>query len=70
MLDDYDASVLYTLRWLMEWTEDIDACVDKVRHAKREAQPLSIGYLGNIVDIWYNNIRGEFLTHCFCWCCV
>eukprot|EP00762_Andalucia_godoyi_P001256 ANDGO_04792.mRNA.1 putative urocanate hydratase len=39
--------------WLEEIIEaDVHALVERIRKAKDEARPASIGFLGNIVDVW------------------
>jgi urocanate hydratase len=38
--------------WLMEWTDNLDSCIDRVKQARRNKEVVSIGYLGNIVDLW------------------
>lgn len=38
--------------WLMEVEEDLDRLMLRIEKARREKKPLSIGYLGNIVDLW------------------
>ncbi|KAG9332537.1 hypothetical protein JZ751_014635 [Albula glossodonta] len=38
--------------WLMEITNDLDQCIQKIREAKTSKTPLSLGYHGNIVDLW------------------
>jgi urocanate hydratase len=38
--------------WLMEVATDLDAVLRRVEQARRAAEPLSLGYLGNIVDLW------------------
>jgi urocanate hydratase len=38
--------------WLMEVEEDLDRLLLRIEKARREKKPLSIGYLGNIVDLW------------------
>ncbi|CAB1315045.1 unnamed protein product [Coregonus sp. 'balchen'] len=38
--------------WLMEVTSDIEHCIQRIREAKRSKTPLSLGYHGNIVDLW------------------
>ncbi|MCK5786172.1 MAG: urocanate hydratase [Candidatus Sabulitectum sp.] len=38
--------------WLQEVEEDLDNVILRIKKAKEEAKPLSLGYLGNIVDLW------------------
>ena len=38
--------------WLQEAEADLDAVLSRIERARRESQPLSLGYLGNVVDLW------------------
>ena len=38
--------------WLQEIEEDLDKVIARIRQARQTAKPLSLGYLGNIVDLW------------------
>jgi urocanate hydratase len=38
--------------WLDEVVEDLDTLLRRIEEARREKLPVSIGYLGNIVDLW------------------
>jgi len=38
--------------WLQETEDDLDAVVTRIKRAKKEGKPLSLGFLGNIVDLW------------------
>lgn len=38
--------------WLMEAESDLDKVLSRVERAVRDKQPLSLGYLGNVVDLW------------------
>ncbi|NIM01321.1 MAG: urocanate hydratase [Acidobacteria bacterium] len=38
--------------WLQEVATDLDAVLDRVKRARKERTPLSLGYLGNVVDLW------------------
>ncbi|KAM4651527.1 urocanate hydratase [Discoglossus pictus] len=38
--------------WLMEITSCLDECVQRIRKAKKDKSTLSLGYHGNIVDLW------------------
>jgi len=51
----------------MEWTDDLDKCIRRVREAKKQKIALSLGYLGNIVDLWERFVKelddtGELLV--------
>ncbi|MCD6589028.1 MAG: urocanate hydratase [Candidatus Fermentibacteraceae bacterium] len=38
--------------WLQDIEEDLDKVITRIKAAKQEARPLSLGYLGNVVDLW------------------
>ena len=38
--------------WLDEYEEDLDKLLSRIDRAVAERKPVSIGYLGNIVDLW------------------
>ncbi|TRY55002.1 hypothetical protein DNTS_020746 [Danionella cerebrum] len=38
--------------WLMEVTSDLNQCIQRIREARRAKIALSLGYHGNIVDLW------------------
>jgi urocanate hydratase len=38
--------------WLMEVEENLDAVLRRIEAARKSGQALSLGYLGNIVDLW------------------
>ncbi|KAG8435897.1 hypothetical protein GDO86_007116 [Hymenochirus boettgeri] len=38
--------------WLMEVTSSLDDCIQRIRKAKKNKETLSLGYNGNIVDLW------------------
>jgi len=38
--------------WLEETETDLDRVVDRIGRARKEGKPLSLGYLGNVVDLW------------------
>ena len=38
--------------WLMEVEDDLDKLLARIESAKRNREAVSIGYLGNIVDLW------------------
>lgn len=38
--------------WLMEVTNSLDGCIQRIRKAKKDKEMLSLGYHGNIVDLW------------------
>jgi urocanate hydratase len=38
--------------WLEEHEADLDKVLARVERARRERKPLSLGYLGNVVDLW------------------
>ena len=38
--------------WLVEKVHDLDTLVVRIREAKKDKKATSIGYLGNVVDVW------------------
>ena len=38
--------------WLHELYEDLDKAIDRALEAQKKREPVSIGYLGNVVDLW------------------
>jgi urocanate hydratase len=38
--------------WLQEVETDLDAVLSRMEKAKAAGEPLSLGYLGNVVDLW------------------
>jgi urocanate hydratase len=38
--------------WLQEVATDLDAVLSRIEQARKDKTPLSLGYLGNIVDLW------------------
>src|SRR5690606_15968892 len=38
--------------WIHEVIEDLDLLVDRVKKAQANKEIVSIGYLGNVVDVW------------------
>ncbi|XP_037659373.1 urocanate hydratase isoform X2 [Choloepus didactylus] len=38
--------------WLMEVTSSLDHCIARLREARKKKEVLSLGYHGNVVDLW------------------
>jgi len=38
--------------WLDEYEEDLDKLLLRIERARQEKKPVSLGYLGNVVDLW------------------
>lgn len=38
--------------WLMEVTDSLDHCIARLREARKKKEVLSLGYHGNVVDLW------------------
>ncbi|XP_024619168.1 urocanate hydratase [Neophocaena asiaeorientalis asiaeorientalis] len=38
--------------WLMEVTDSLDRCIERLREARKRKEALSLGYHGNVVDLW------------------
>ena len=43
----------YNQGWLEEYTNDLDELMAKLRQYRRQNKVTSLGYHGNIVDLWY-----------------
>uniref|UniRef100_A0AAZ3R1X4 Urocanate hydratase n=1 Tax=Oncorhynchus tshawytscha TaxID=74940 RepID=A0AAZ3R1X4_ONCTS len=52
MVDEVPLRKRHEQGWLMEVTSDIEHCIQRIREAKRSKAPLSLGYHGNVVDLW------------------
>ncbi|XP_035865283.1 urocanate hydratase isoform X4 [Phyllostomus discolor] len=53
--------------WLMEMTDSLDHCIERLRKAKEKKEVLSLGYHGNVVDLWERlvhelDMTGELLV--------
>ena len=44
--------IRFSQGWLDEVVDDLDKLVSRVKEAKKENAIISLGYLGNIVDVW------------------
>ncbi|XP_048346462.1 urocanate hydratase [Sphaerodactylus townsendi] len=42
----------YRQGWLMEITNSLDHCIVRLRKARKDKMALSLGYHGNVVDLW------------------
>lgn len=42
----------YDQGWLQEFTDDLDVLIQRIREARTKKEVTSIGYLGNVVDVW------------------
>lgn len=43
----------YNQGWVMKVTDSLDECISLIRQAKKQKKACSIGYRGNVVDLWY-----------------
>ncbi|XP_072329194.1 urocanate hydratase isoform X1 [Scyliorhinus torazame] len=48
--------------WLMQITDNLDQCVAQIREARRKKTALSLGYHGNVVDLWERLVEEYELT--------
>lgn len=48
----------YEQGWIMEISKDLGQCIARIKTAREEKKPMSIGFLGNIVDLW-NRLASE-----------
>lgn len=42
----------YSQGWLLEVIDRLDDLVARIRLARTQRRPVSIGYHGNVVDVW------------------
>ncbi|XP_063797258.1 urocanate hydratase [Pseudophryne corroboree] len=57
----------YKQGWLMEIAKSLDECIHRIRKARKGKETLSLGYHGNIVDLWQRLVEeydrtGELLV--------
>uniref|UniRef100_A0A8D3CQW6 Urocanate hydratase n=1 Tax=Scophthalmus maximus TaxID=52904 RepID=A0A8D3CQW6_SCOMX len=52
MVDEAPLRKRHEQGWLMEVTSSMEHCIKRIREAKSSKTPLSLGYHGNIVDLW------------------
>ncbi|XP_041047779.1 urocanate hydratase [Carcharodon carcharias] len=53
--------------WLMQITNNLDQCIAQIREARQKKMTLSLGYHGNVVDLWERLVQeydqtGELLA--------
>jgi urocanate hydratase len=46
--------------WLIEYYEDLDKLLLRAEQARKNKEAISIGYLGNIVDLWEKIVQTDF----------
>ncbi len=51
-IDPDAATKRYNQGWIAQITHDVDEAIDRMLQAKREAKATSIGFVGNVVDLW------------------
>ncbi|MCU0661088.1 MAG: urocanate hydratase [Myxococcota bacterium] len=49
--------------WLMEWTDDLDDVLRRSEKAMKERRALSIGFLGNVVDLFEHLVKESLPVH-------
>ncbi|XP_069942579.1 urocanate hydratase isoform X2 [Cherax quadricarinatus] len=47
----------YQQGWLEEYTDDLDVLIKRVREARAKKQVTSIGYQGNVVEVWERLVK-------------
>ncbi len=50
----------YEQGWLTEYYDDIDKLLIRADNARRRKEAISLGYLGNVVDLWERLARSDF----------
>lgn len=48
--------------WLMEVTDSLDQCIERLREARKKKEVLSLGYHGNVVDLWERLVQELDMT--------
>lgn len=49
--------------WLMEASDDLDVVLRRADAARRAGEAVSIGYLGNVVDLWERLVEADLPVH-------
>jgi urocanate hydratase len=49
--------------WLDEVEEDLDRLMARIREARDAGEAVSLGYLGNVVDLWEKMVEEELTVH-------
>lgn len=55
VIAEVDPAALYKRHnqgWCQEVATSLDACIERIKSARKEKKPLSVGYLGNVVSLW------------------
>lgn len=50
----------YEQGWLSEYYDDIDKLLIRAEQARRNKEAVSIGFLGNVVDLWERIVKSDF----------
>jgi len=50
----------YSQGWLIEVIDNLNALVARIRLARTQRRPVSIGYHGNVVDVWQVQLAYRF----------
>ncbi len=53
----------YEQGWLNEYYTSIDRVLQRAEECKRQKKPVSIGYSGNVVDLWEEIVKRDFEVH-------
>ncbi len=48
--------------WLQELYEDLDKAIDRAMEAREKGEAVSIGYLGNVVDLWERLVERDIFV--------
>uniref|UniRef100_A0AAY4BZP6 Urocanate hydratase n=1 Tax=Denticeps clupeoides TaxID=299321 RepID=A0AAY4BZP6_9TELE len=67
MVDEAPLKKRHEQGWLMEVSDDLDHCMQRIRKARSSKTALSLGYHGNVVDLWQRFLQeyertGELLV--------
>jgi urocanate hydratase len=62
VIAEVNAKALYKRHeqgWLQEVATDLDTTLARIEQARKAGEPLSLGYLGNIVDLWERLVEAD-----------
>ena len=49
----------YEQGWLSKWSDDLDEIFDWIQEYRKSGKSISIGYYGNVVDLWEYVVKNE-----------
>jgi len=61
--NEHAANKRFSQGWLTDVTNDVDEALDLMLDAADKKQPISVGYIGNIVELWERCIERKVSIH-------